>query len=174
VTMLHKKHLFSWLNIRMDKEDFNEQELTYGFELVLQIALDDEDNHEASDVFTSDGEEESYRPPKVCFYSFGTPSSLTMSLVLSLSCRKNPEHKKVHPFRKSVLLQKKRAIQIIQSLTVTHSSKRYRSLPSSKRYFSVKTVRCLITFFFFFYVQNKRISKKKKQKTNCLYQIALI
>ncbi len=105
-----------------DKEDFNEQELTYGCELALQIALDDEDNHEASDEFTSDGEEESYRPPKVCLSSFVSPSSLTMSSVFSHYCIKKPEHKKVDSFRKSVLLQKKRLIQIILSLTVTHLS----------------------------------------------------
>jgi hypothetical protein len=57
-----------------DKEDFNEKELEYGYELDLQIALDEEDNNEeTSDVFTSDGEEESYRPLRFAFLSLVSP-----------------------------------------------------------------------------------------------------
>ncbi len=72
-----------------DTEDFNEQELAYGGELALQIALDDEDSNdedrnETSDVFSSDGEEESYRPPKVCLLSFVSDLIRTLSFVVSL------------------------------------------------------------------------------------------
>ncbi len=76
-----------------DKEDFNEQELAYGCELALQIALDDQYTNETSDDFPSDGEEESYRPPKVCLSSFASDLSRTLSCVASHSCRKRPEPK---------------------------------------------------------------------------------
>jgi hypothetical protein len=107
-----------------DKEDFNEQELAYGCELALQIALDDEDTNATSNDFPSpsDGEEESYRPPKVCLLSFVIDLSRTLSCVVSHCCRKRPEPKQLDPFRISVMLQKKRWIQIILHQTVTQLS----------------------------------------------------
>ncbi len=105
-----------------DKEDFNEEEFEYGCELAFQIALDEEDDADASDVDTSDGEEESDRPPKVCFSFFGSPSNLTFRSLLSLSCRNNPEQRSPLPLPKSVQLQRemKRQTLNIQTLTVIH------------------------------------------------------
>jgi hypothetical protein len=107
-----------------DKEDFNEEEFEYdGCELAFQIALDEEDaEEEARNVATSDGEEESDRPPKVCFSIFDSPKNLTFRLLLSQSQRKNPEQS-LQPQRKM-----QRQIQNIQTLTVMHCSKRYHSL----------------------------------------------
>ncbi len=49
-----------------DREDYNDTELEYACELALQISLDDEDDMQISEAHTSSGEEENYRPPKVC------------------------------------------------------------------------------------------------------------
>ncbi len=106
-----------------DKEDFNAEELAHGTELALQIALEDddtndEDRDETSDVFSSDCEEESYRPPKVCLSFLVHFFFLILSIVVSLCFRKRPEPKKLHPNRISVQLQKMRWILIILHLTV--------------------------------------------------------
>jgi hypothetical protein len=78
-----------------DKEDFNEQELDYGCELALQIALDDQDANEPSDDFPSDGEEESYRPPKVCLSSFAIDLCPTLTCVVSHSQLEKGQNKKI-------------------------------------------------------------------------------
>jgi hypothetical protein len=76
----HKAPFYVVVYTDGDKEDFNEQELDYGSELALQIALDDQDTNETSDDCPSDGEEESYRPPKVCL------SSISIHLCRTLTC----------------------------------------------------------------------------------------
>jgi hypothetical protein len=119
-----------------DHEDYNDKELEYASELALQISLDDEDNMAISDTHTTSGEEESYRPPKVCCQKCSQSYIAALILILSPNFRNNLEQRKSVLFQRRLLLPKNKKTLSLNRLIagVTRTWRRYLCLSFMKRY----------------------------------------